>query len=168
MTVVCEGRKKYLESNEAKELLQKVMSEVSLEKGFSIVGYVLMDDHFHWMIDLSGNPAGTLTYNERAWDISGIMQSVKLRFTHRFKKSGMIKTSCVVWQRRFWDHIIRDQDDFNHHLDYIHYNPMKHGMVRFSKEYPWSSFGRYFENKFYPADWGETGVSNQIKEMSFE
>jgi putative transposase len=194
MTAVCQNRNRYLAGLEAKTLLMDILSEVSLEKGFSIIGYVLMDDHFHWMIDLSGNPSGTLTYKEKRWNISEIMQSVKLRFTRRLIKSGKLQTgtnlSCHasgvtppkmkmalidskayfrinVWQRRFWDHIICDQEDFNRHLDYLHYNPVKHGYTILPKEYPWSSFERYYAENYYPANWGEADLGN-IKEMEFE
>jgi putative transposase len=167
MTAVCQNRNRYLAGLEAKTLLMDILSEVSLEKGFSIIGYVLMDDHFHWMIDLSGNPSGTLTYKEKRWNISEIMQSVKLRFTRRLIKSGKLQTGTNVWQRRFWDHIICDQEDFNRHLDYLHYNPVKHGYTILPKEYPWSSFERYYAENHYPANWGEADLGN-IKEMEFE
>jgi len=58
-----------------------------------------------------------------------------------------------VWQWRFWDHIIRDQRDFNKHLDYIHYNPVKHGLVSSPLEYPHSSFAQYVDEGFYRPDW---------------
>jgi putative transposase len=59
-----------------------------------------------------------------------------------------------VWQRRFWEHLIRDQNDFNRHIDYIHYNPVKHGLVNCVADWPWSSFHRFVKLGFYDRDWG--------------
>lgn len=59
-----------------------------------------------------------------------------------------------MWQRRFWEHTLRDRDDLVRHLDYIHFNPVKHGLVRSVIEWPWSSFHRYVNMGVYAADWG--------------
>ena len=59
-----------------------------------------------------------------------------------------------VWQNRYWDHIIRDQKDFNNHLDYIHYNPVKHNLTNDPFKYKHSSLMKYFEDGFYQRDWG--------------
>nr|MBN2278549.1 hypothetical protein [candidate division Zixibacteria bacterium] len=61
--------------------------------------------------------------------------------------------SGKTWQNRFWDHIIRDIDDLNRHMDYIHINPVKHGYVKTPGEWPHSSFKIYFEDAYYPKDW---------------
>jgi putative transposase len=69
-----------------------------------------------------------------------------------------------VWQRRFWEHVIRDEADFRKHLDYLHYNPVKHGLVRCPHEWQVSSFHRWVEQGMYAIDWG-CGLENG--EMSF-
>ena len=58
-----------------------------------------------------------------------------------------------IWQRRFYDHIIRTEEDFNRHLDYIHYNPVKHGLVKASKNWKYSSFNKYVKNGQYEENW---------------
>jgi putative transposase len=58
-----------------------------------------------------------------------------------------------LWARRFWEHTIRDESDFAHHLGYIHYNPVKHGWVKRPREWPYSTFHRYVAAGLYPADW---------------
>jgi putative transposase len=58
-----------------------------------------------------------------------------------------------VWQRRFWEHQIRDQDDLARHIDYIHFNPVKHGLVERAAGWPWSSFDRHVRDGPLPADW---------------
>ena len=59
------------------------------------------------------------------------------------------------WQRRYWEHLIRDDEDWNRHRDYIHYNPVKHGLAAAAIDWPHSSFRRYVAQGFYPRDWGE-------------
>lgn len=60
----------------------------------------------------------------------------------------------TIWQRRFWEHQIRDQKDFNNHIDYIHWNPVKHGHVTRSGDWPYSTFHRYVAEGIIPSDWG--------------
>ncbi len=60
----------------------------------------------------------------------------------------------TIWQRRFWEHQIRDQQDYNNHFDYIHYNPVKHGLVKQVKDWPYSTFHHYVKKGFYPSNWG--------------
>ncbi len=64
------------------------------------------------------------------------------------------KGEVEIWQRRFWDHCIRDEEDLRRHLDYIHYNPVKHGLVRRPLDWPWSSFARYVSLGWYSPEWG--------------
>lgn len=203
MTVVCARRRPCLQREADKELLLAVLREMKNQRPFIMLGYVILDDHFHWLIRLperlSGNPpaADTLTYdlghdnrcdhlmttpaipkpattlsttNHRRsgcdrrtlpdttgtgdkYAISEIMQSVKLRYTHRYKKRYNIRGQATLWQRRFWDHIVRDQDDLNRHLDYIHVNPVKHGYAKRPLDYPFSSMRNYVERGVYPPDW---------------
>jgi putative transposase len=96
------------------------------------------------------------------------MQSIKLRFTHRYKKAHNIRGNVTIWQRRFWDHIIRDQNDHNLHLDYIHYNPVKHGYAAKPADYLWSSFGSYLEQGIYQSDWGCNGDLPHLAGMDWE
>ncbi len=64
------------------------------------------------------------------------------------------KKRTGVWQRRYWEHTLRDERDFNRHCDYIHFNPVKHGYVNSAKEWAFSSFHRFVERGVYPIDWG--------------
>ena len=59
----------------------------------------------------------------------------------------------TIWQRRFWEHLIRDDRDFRRHIDYIHYNPVKHGYVSKVVDWPYSTFHRFVRNGVYPTDW---------------
>ena len=71
--------------------------------------------------------------------------------------SRVRKGEQAVWQRRFWEHQIRDERDFALHVDYIHYNPVSHGLVAAPKDWPYSSFHRYVQDGCYPIDWGAGG-----------
>ncbi len=77
------------------------------------------------------------------------MQGVKLRVARRCGRAG------TFWQRRYWDHHIRDRDDLRRHLDYIHFNPVRHGCASAPADHRWSSFRAYVARGRYPATWGE-------------
>lgn len=151
ITAVCHQRQATLKSDAAKNLLLAVMREVKQVIQFRMLGYVILDDHFHWII-----------LPPRAGDFSRIMQSVKLRFTRRFDGAAR-----RVWQPRFWDHIIRDGDDLARHLDYIHYNPVKHGYAG-SPAYEWSSFESYVKRGHYPSGWGNDMPPATTNNMELE
>jgi putative transposase len=68
------------------------------------------------------------------------------------------KGEQAVWQHRYWEHLLRDESDFARHVDYIHYNPVKHGLVPSPLEWPYSSFRRYVDAGVYAADWGCGGM----------
>jgi putative transposase len=66
----------------------------------------------------------------------------------------------AIWQRRFWEHAIRSDSDYAHHLDYVHFNPVKHGYVTFARDWPYSTFNRLVKAGLYSADWGDAGVAD--------
>ena len=84
---------------------------------------------------------------------------IKKGFTHRYLKTGghesiqnlsrEKKRERGIWQRRFWEHQIRDQEDLQKHVDYIHYNPVKHGLVHNVEEWPWSTYHKFVRDGFY-------------------
>jgi putative transposase len=68
-----------------------------------------------------------------------------------------------IWQRRFWEHAIRDEEDWQNHVNYIHHNPIKHGYVKDLKEWPYSSFHRFVKRGLYDENWG-SGFSSSLIE----
>ena len=64
------------------------------------------------------------------------------------------KKEQAVWQRRFWEHLIRNEEDFTSHVEYIHYNPVKHGLATTPKDWEYSSFHRYVRDGYYDLEWG--------------
>jgi putative transposase len=106
---------------------------------FDMTAWVILPDHFHLLI-----------YFDKG-NISNIMKGIKLAFSAHFRKRQGL-TAGRTWQNGFWDHIIRTEEDLKRHLDYIHFNPVKHGLVRRAVDYPYSSIHLFKE--FYPEDWG--------------
>ena len=110
---------------------------------------VVLPDHMHAVWTL---PQGDGNYSER-W------RKIKFRFSRavgcRFPRSAskIAKRETGIWQRRFWEHTIRDETEFAQHVDYIHYNPVKHGLVGCPKDWPFSTIHRYVANGAYPSDW---------------
>ena len=156
ITAVCRERFPYLHSSSSKKLLLDIMREVKHETGTTVMAYVILDEHFHWLL------------NTQLQDISGVMQSVKLRFTRRFAASNAKPVGGSCWQPRFWDHVIRNQQDFNRHLDYIHYNPIKHEYVQRPIDFEFSSFSAYMKKNCYEADRGGRIEPESTGGMVFE
>jgi putative transposase len=120
---------------------------------FSIDAIVVLPDHLHTILTL---PADDAHFQHR-WSL------IKRRFTGAVLQAGgqvarRPNGECALWQRRYWEHTIRDERDFANHVDYIHYNPMKHGLVTRVRDWPHSSFHRYVRDGLLPQDWaGDLG-----------
>ena len=121
--------------------LWDAIQRVKNEYDFNLLAWCILPDHFHILID----PIKSQT--------SSIMRRIKLSFSSKYRRS-IANKSGRVWQYRFWDHQIRSQSDLNRHIDYIHYNPVKHALVKSPAEYRLSSFSEYAIRGYYPADWG--------------
>jgi putative transposase len=119
------------------------------ERPFTIDAIVILPDHLHTLITL---PPGDADFPVRWRRIKSLFtQQVALTdATLRPNQRGQYD----LWQRRFWEHTIRDEDDLTRHVDYIHYNPVKHGLVRQVWDWPHSSFHRYVRQGMLPEEWG--------------
>lgn len=109
---------------------------------FEIIARVILPQPFHLLLDPLEN------------DFTGIMQRLKMSFGMRYRKRTG-SSSGRIWQHRYWDHVIRDQIDMNRHMDYIHYNPVKHSLVASPFDWEHSSLHRYHEVGTYEAGWGQ-------------
>jgi len=94
-------------------------------------------------------------------DFSGRWRRIKSVFTRQAVAHGVSaaqnrRGEYSLWQRRFWEHTVRDEIDFARHVDYVHYNPVKHGLVKRVSDWPHSSFHRYVRCGIVPEDWGGT------------
>jgi putative transposase len=163
-TVVTYDRLPILTSNEARAILHSAWIDVRKRFPLTTVAVCPLPDHLHCIWSLPENDAD---YSVRWKEIKGLStREYLLTFGpgEIRSESRMKKGEAAIWQRRFWEHTIRDEDDLNRHIDYIHYNPVKHGVVQRVVEWPWSSFHRYVQEGHYGFDWG---VGEEIQEMVF-
>jgi len=127
------------------EALIRAVQRAKTKSRFSVIAWVILPDHFHVVID---NPHG---------DTPKIVQRVKLSFSLQYQR--LSERNGPIWQHRYWDHIIRSEKDLKRHVDYIHYNPIKHGLTESPSLWPLSSFHRYSRMGYYNADWGENLIA---------
>jgi putative transposase len=118
------------------------------ERPFTIDAIVVLPDHIHTIMTLPSHDA----------DFSGRWRRIKSLFTRTAVAAGAMaernrKGEYSIWQRRFWEHTIRNEEDFARHVDYIHFNPVKHGLVGRVCDWPYSSFHRYVGSGLLPGDW---------------
>jgi len=83
----------------------------------------------------------------------GLVSTLYLAFAYRYR-TEMGQYRGQVWQPRFWDHVIRDQEALNRHIDYIHYNPVKHDLIADPFKWNYFSLDQYYRNGYYSRDWG--------------
>ena len=143
ITQVVHDRAPIFASPEYVSLLRSILHIAKEKYPFHMLGYVFLPDHFHMLI----KPGPGITH-------SRIMHSIKPAFTREYKQALGITGTMYFWQRRYWDHIIRDEADLERHLDYIHYNPVKHGYVAKPEDWIDSSFCQWQQRGSYPARWG--------------
>jgi putative transposase len=168
-TVVTAGRYPLFSDAWARHFLGQVMREVRDDMPFETIAIVLLPDHLHALWALS---RGDDRYPQR-W------QAIKAKFTskwiahggHEFQVSDGYQTQRRrgVWQPRFIEHTIRDDDDLSNHADYLHYNPIKHGLVRSLRDWACSSFHRFVAAGHYPVGWGDAdGTPPEIRGVNEE
>jgi putative transposase len=156
-TVVAYGRVALFQSPSAREILGRALRRCLAKYPFEMIAIVLLPEHLHTVWAL---PPGDADYSRRwSW--------TKSEFTKEWLVTGGANVQPraasregrrSVWQRRFWEHTIRDEADLEAHVDYIHYNPVKHGLVSRVRDWPWSSFHQWVERGHYSIDWG-SGIS---------
>ncbi|NLN70694.1 MAG: transposase [Chloroflexi bacterium] len=162
-TLVTYERRKIFSSPIARKLFFKAVEHVHSYHPFTIIAYYLLPDHIHFIWQM---PENECDYSKR-------ISAIKRRFTILYRQyvtvplpeneSRIKRRESTVWQRRFWEHYIRDQKDLDQHLDYLHYNPVKHGLVDQVKDWKASSFSRYVKLGYYDLDWGGKYPINDYK-----
>jgi putative transposase len=143
ITQVVQGREPIFRTPAHVELLRNTLHQVKALHPFAMLGYVFLPEHLHLMLAVTGSST-----------FSQIMHSLKPNFTKAYKQAMGIDGSLRFWQRRFYDHLIRNEDDFARHLDYIHYNPVKHRAVSKPEDWLHSSFLAWKERGIYEDEWG--------------
>lgn len=154
LTVVTYRRASTSSEPELVDRLRNALKQVMREAPFRMPAAVVLPDHVHFLWCL---PRDDSDYSRRL----GRMKVLFTRSQHRSaasrpgaSASRQRHREADIWQRRFWAHTIADEDDFERHLDYIHYNPVKHGLVACAHRWPYSSFSRWVRAGHYQPEWG--------------
>ncbi len=129
------------------ETLRAAVRQTRSRHPFHIDAWVVLPDHLHCVWTL---PRGDANYSAR-WKAIKIAFTKSLPATERLTPIRRARGERGIWQRRFWEHTLRDDRDYSAHLDYVHYNPVKHGLVKRVSEWPYSSFHRCVKAGIYPA-----------------
>ena len=153
LTLVTERRAPLFAENHARTLLHDAIARCQSFHPFEIDAIILLPDHLHLLMTL---PRGDADFSVR-------LRLLKSRFTRTYLASGgteqrrsdsrVRQQARGVWQRRFWEHTIRDEDDLHRHSDYVHYNAVKHKQVTCPHLWPHSSFHRFVAEKRYEPRW---------------
>lgn len=153
-TVVTERRAKILGNDLTRDLLRAAFRDC-FERWppFRVDALVMLPEHLHAIWTLSPDDC----------DFSKRWGAIKKHFTDAWLELGGVERPCSdsrirhrrrgVWQRGFWDHVLRDERDYQRHFDYIHYNPVKHGLVERPCDWPYSSFHRWIKRGIYDPHW---------------
>ncbi|MCH8152146.1 MAG: transposase [Planctomycetes bacterium] len=167
-TVVTEDRARFLCNRPARRMLRAAFRECRRRWPFTIESIVLLPDHLHAIWTL---PRGDTDYSRR-WAF------IKKQFTKAWLASGGDEQNRSpsrrndrrrgVWQRRFWEHTILDEADFIHHVEYIHFNPVRHGLANCPHDWACSSFPRAVRLGRYPMDWACTCEGQRAPVPGFE
>jgi len=131
---------------------------------YEIVAIVVLPDHIHIIIK-----------PEKIEDYPKIISRIKHHFSRNMEynnenisQSKISKREKGIWQRRYWEHTIRDEADLHKHLDYIHYNPVKHKLAKAVKDWKYSTFDKFVKQGFYDADWGSFNDVGKIIGLELE
>ena len=152
-TLVTQNRARFLTTELARPLLHAALARVLRERAFELVAIVLLPDHLHmiWRLppDDDDYPMRLAAFKAdftRSWLAAGGTEQGRSASRVRHRNRG-------VWQRRYWEHTCRDGDDLKAHLDYLHWNPVKHGVASCPHAWEWSSFNRWVNLGEYAQDW---------------
>ena len=138
--------------------LRGAFKTVSAQSPFTIDAIVILPEHLHTIWTL---PENDDDYPKR-W------RAIKSLFTRTLNKKGVelrknSRGEYPLWQRRYWEHTIHSENDLQSHVDYVHYNPVKHGLVSRVCEWPYSSFHRYVKDGLLDVNWGDdTNIDNNL------
>ncbi|MFZ2630177.1 MAG: transposase [Desulfosalsimonadaceae bacterium] len=153
LTVVTAGRRPLFNNADNIASVFAIFRNVKLLHPFTMKAWVVMPDHLHLLIH---------TIDGR---FDRVMHSFKRQVAAHFRDRGM--GGGDIWQKRYYDHVVRDDRDFFNHLDYIHFNPVHHGIATRPGDFVSSSFHHYVARGWYASDWGSM-TPDHIKSMNVE
>lgn len=133
------------------DLLRTVFRRVQRLHPFVVNAIVVLPDHLHTVFTLPENDSN---YSLR-WNLIKGFFSKEIHMTETIGSSRRHKREREIWQRRFWEHLIRSEQDLKNHIDYIHYNPVKHGYVAYPAQWKYSSIHQYIKKGLLPVNWAD-------------
>jgi putative transposase len=155
ITQVTYQREPWLCSDVGRTALREAIATVRQKHPFSMDAFVLLSDHFHCILTLPPEDG----------DFSVRLRLIKSYVTKQYGRALQIDREVSLsrqkrgernlWQRRFWEHLIRDEQDFTMHCDYIHLNPVNHGLCKTPQDWQFSSVHRFIAEGIYPPNWGQ-------------
>ena len=159
-TVVTANRRQILTTDDGRLFLRNAINTVRQSFPFEIIATCLLPDHWHMVMQL---PRDDCRYSIR-------IQRIKTEFTRQWLDAGHRETLVSdarqskgergIWQPRFWEHTIAGEEDLERCCNYVHWNPVKHGLVPRVQDWQWSSFHRFVRQGQYEIQWGKTDPEN--------
>lgn len=140
------------------DTLRAVVRDIRQTWPFHIDAWVILPDHMHCIWTL---PPGDADFTNR-WRLIKAGFSRQNPTNEKRSTVHRARGERGIWQRRYWEHLIRDERDYNNHMDYVHYNPVKHGYTENVSDWPYSSFHRCVERGLYLPDWGDNNVDAEL------
>jgi putative transposase len=164
-TIVTFRRRPVFIEESSVKLLWRCIKNTMEKFPFTINAFVILPDHLHMI----------WTLPEHESDFSTRWKMIKGTFSRQYSgervkdisESMVRKNEKGIWQRRFWENAIRDQEDYNRHCDYIHYNPVKHGLIKSAADWEQSSYKDFVAEGYYPEGWGSE-IPEKIKNLNWE
>ena len=153
LTLATHRRARLFSDDVMRTHLRRAIADTRRDRPFDLIAAALLPDHLHLILQL---PVGDADFSTR-------IAAIKARFTRSHLGAGGVEGRQHrsrrrqryrgVWQKRFWEHVVRDEDDLIGCIEYVHFNPVKHGVATCPHAWRWSSFGRFVAKGHYPADW---------------
>ncbi len=151
-TVVTMDRRNLLLLPEARAALRVAWRKTQAERSFDVFAVVLLPEHLHCIWRL---PEGDDDYPTR-WRLIKARTTAALALpSPKVCTSRARRNEGSLWQRRYWEHVLRDEADLKRHVDYVHYNPVKHGLASRAWDWPYSTFPRFVAIGEYDKTWGQ-------------
>jgi putative transposase len=152
-TVVTAQRRPLFASADAVAVLRSAFCGVRASRPFDVDAIVVLPDHLHciWTLPPGDADFATRWRLIKTWFTKHCDPAIRTAPNH----AREAKREQGVWQHRYWEHVLRDETDVIRHVEYVHFNPVKHGLVSSAMEWPYSSFRQHVEAGIYSADWGQ-------------
>ena len=167
-TVVTYKRRSFLTDDLTRPILKEAFQKIKADRPFDMPAFCLMPNHLHCIWKMGGDDCDysiRWALIKRFFSISYVTAGGE---TIGQSKSRRKKRELRIWQRQFWEHRIRDEVDYWNHVHYIHYNPVKHGLVERIADWPYSTYHRFCQQGIYDDfDWGLFQANDMDRQMEF-